>query len=101
MKILIIAMAIALIIIPQAMAADLITDPMAGVATYDVDVDGTVVEGVVAESDGSLKFSVDSLSAGNHSFRVKPIGQGGWPADWSAPFDATKPPAASGIKIVP
>jgi len=101
MKTLIIVMAFALIVIPQAMATDLVTDPMAGVSLYDVDHNGTIIEDIAAESDGSLKFNVDSLPAGNHTFRVKPIGQGGWPADWSAPFDATKPQTASGIRIVP
>ena len=90
-----------LLMSPQVMAADLVTAPMAGVATYDVDVDGAVVQGVAAEADGSLKYDVDLLPAGTHTFKVKPIGQGGWPADWSDPFSAVKPPTATGLIIVP
>lgn len=83
-----------------AYAAFLITDPMAGVTQYDIEIDGTVVEDVAAEADGSLRFNVDSLAAGDHTFRVKPEGQGGWPADWSPPFGATKPATSSGLRIV-
>lgn len=82
-------------------AADLITNPMTGVATYDVEVDGNVVPAMNAEADGSLKYNVDALEAGTHTFRVRPVGQGGWPADWSAPFVAVKPATADGLIIAP
>jgi len=84
----------------MASAAFLITDPMEGVVQYDVDVDGVIVENVAAESDGSLRFDVNALAVGAHIFKVKPEGIGGWPADWSAPLDATKPQTSTGLRIV-
>lgn len=84
-----------------AFSADLVTDPMAGVASYDIDIDGAVVTGIAAESDGSLRYNVDSLVAGPHVFKVRPTGEGGWPADWSAPLSETKPASATGLRIAP
>ncbi len=93
MKIFLFVLAL-LIIAPVANAAFLITAPMAGVVEYDIDVDGVVIKNIAAESDGSLRFNVDSLAAGPHSFKVKPEGQGGWPSIWSDPFAASKPEPA-------
>ena len=92
---------ILLLLATPVFAADLITDPMTGVVIYDVEVDGTVIQAVSAQTDGSLKFNVDSLATGVHTFRVKPTGEGGWPANWSVPFEATKPATATGLTIVP
>jgi hypothetical protein len=100
MKVFLLVLAL-LIIAPVANAAFLITEPMAGVALYDVEVDGVVIENVTAEANGSLKFDVDSLAIGSHTFRVKPEGQGGWPTIWSDPFAATKPGQATITGIVP
>ena len=87
-----------------AYAADLVTDPQAGVVEYIVKIDGveTLDSPFAAEIDGSLKYNVDALAEGPHTFEVQAIGQGGWPsATFTAPFNATKPAVASGLAIVP
>jgi len=100
MKVFLLVLAL-LIIAPAAHAAFLVTDPMVGVILYDVEIDGVIVEAIAAQPDGSLKYDVSSLAVGPHTFRVKPTGQGGWPATFSPPFDTAKPATASGLKIVP
>jgi hypothetical protein len=99
MKLFLIVIAV-LAMASAAYAVDLVTDPMTGVLNYEVDVDGAVVV-VPAETDGSLKFNVDGLNAGAHVFKVRPEGEGGWPATWSDPFNATKPQIATGIRLAP
>ena len=81
-------------------ATYLACDPQTGVLSYEVEVDGiTVDSNYQAEPDGSILYQVDSLSNGAHTFRLKAIGQGGWPSDWSLPFSATKPDTATNARI--
>lgn len=84
----------------QYLAAD---KPVAiTVAESEVDVDGTVVPGIVLESnDGSaiLLLDVDGLSSGPHTFRARWREAGGMWSPWAVPFDASKP-GAPGLRIV-
>ena len=82
------------------LAIFLVCDPQAGVVTYNLDVGGTVVSDIPAESDGSILYNVDHLSAGLHSFKLQAVDEGGWPSDWSLPLDATKPNQPGGVRII-
>jgi len=81
------------------LAANLVCDPQAGVVKYDVDVDGTIIHDVVAESDGSLLYNIDSLSSGPHTFKANAFDESGWESGWSNPLDASKP-GVPGLRIV-
>ena len=81
--------------------ASLVCDPQAGVMEYNVEIDGVVTNNYPAEPDGSVSYNVDSLVQGPHIFRLQAIGTGGWPSDWSSPFDATKPGMPFGARILP
>ena len=69
----------------------LVCDPQTGVVSYNLDIDGTIVPPIVAEPDGSIHYDLVGMSAGPHVFKAQAIGQGGWPSDWTLPFDTTKP----------
>lgn len=76
-------------------AADLVTDAQTGITKYEVEVDAVLQPEVSAEPDGSLIWSVDHLSSGDHTFRARCAGDmwgGAW-SDWSAPLPETKPGA--------
>jgi hypothetical protein len=81
-------------------AAFLVCDPQLGVTSYKLEVNGVEdATTYLAEADGSAKIAVDSYSAGNYTFRLKAIGEGGWPSDWSDPFNATKPLRSGNVRI--
>ena len=82
-------------------AFDLVCDPQTGVKFYDVEINGTVVDqDYPAQTDGSIKWSVDILNPGTYTFRVKCKDvAGGWASDWSNPFVSKKPVKAGNLKI--
>lgn len=90
----------ALLMSSPSWAASLVSDPNEGVATYDVEVDGTVTSGVPASADGSLNFNVDGLGPGPHTFRARAYDASGWASEWSDPYSATKPQTVI-LTIVP
>lgn len=81
------------------LAVYLVCDPQVGIVSYNVDIGGTIVSDIPAESDGSILYNVDHLSVGLHSFKLQAVGQGGWPSDWSSPLDVTKPNLPGGVRI--
>ena len=77
----------------------LVCDPQAGVVFYDLETNSTVTEGIPAEPDGSIKFDLATMPVGQYTFKVRAIGQGGWPSDWSLPLDATKPANPLNLRV--
>ena len=87
--------------VTSAFAWLLVCDPQLGVVTYDIEVNGIVVEtNYVAEVDGSIKYNVDYLAPGMVSFRLRAKDVSGWGSSWSVPFDATKPGSPGNARIV-
>ena len=79
--------------------ASLVCDPQQGVVSYNVDVDGVITTGVIAETDGSILYNIDYLPQGQHTFKLQAIGSGDWPSDWSDPLDATKPGSPGNVRV--
>ncbi len=77
----------------------LICDPQAGVISYNLDIDGAVINGILSQPDGSIYYNLAGMSAGPHIFKAQAIGQGGWPSDWSDPFDTTKPNSPLNLRV--
>ena len=100
-KLLCLAILMAAFIAFPAWASDLVCDANPGIGFYDIEVNGAVVAtDVPAEADGSLKWNVDAFTPGNYSFRVRCMEAiGGWPSDWSSPFNATKPGGSLNVRI--
>ena len=65
----------------------LVCDPQEGVTEYELDIDGTVLTGIAAEADGSIKYSMDAwLNTGTHSLVGRCRNAWGW-GEWNAdPF---------------
>lgn len=92
MKNLFLPLILILVFVGPALATPfLVCDPQAGVGSYNLDVDGTITKGIPAEPDGSIHFDLDGMAVGPHIFKAQAIGQGGWPSDWTPPFDTVKP----------
>jgi hypothetical protein len=90
------------LIYANAHGASLTCDPQTGVVAYDVTVDGIVVAtDHPAQADGSVLFNVDAYGDGiKHQFILVPIDASGWRGPASAPFDAEKPDAAGGVRVI-
>lgn len=84
----------------NALAAPfLVCDPQAGVISYNLDVNGTIIEGIPAAIGGSIYWDLAGMSFGPHTFKAQAIGEGGWPSDWSDPFDTTKPENPLNLRV--
>ena len=84
-----------------ALGATLVSDPpVEAVIGCEVETNGAVEAGIctVDGTDYVLK-NLDGLPSGPYTFRARFIGTGGWPGDWSAPFDASKPGSGGGLRI--
>ena len=77
----------------------LVCDPQAGVISYNLDVDGAIVTGISAQPDGSIHYDLVGMVVGPHSFKAQAIGQGGWPSDWSDPFNTVKPENPLNLRV--
>ena len=77
----------------------LICDPQAGVISYNLDIDGAIIEGIPAQPDGSIHYDLAGRSVGPHIFKAQVIGQGGWPSDWSDPFPTVKPENPLNLRV--
>ena len=77
----------------------LVCDPQAGVVSYNLDVDGAIIEDITAQINGSIHYDLAGMSAGPHVFKAQAIGQGGWPSDWSHPFDTVKPETPLNLRV--
>lgn len=100
MKILFITMALMLALVVWAQAAPfLVCDQQSGVRSYNLDIDGTITKGIPAEPDGSIHFDLDGMAVGPHIFKAQAIGQGGWPSDWTPPFDTVKPESPLNFRV--
>lgn len=77
----------------------LICDPQAGVVSYNLDVDERPVNNIPAQPDGSIYYDLASMLSGPHVFKAQAIGEGGWPSDWSDPFDTTKPETPLNFRV--
>jgi hypothetical protein len=85
-----------------AYADSLVCDPQAGVAAYDVVVDGAVIETAYpAEADGSVSYDVTVYADGDqHQFKLIPIDASGWRGEIpSVPLDARKPTKSGNVRI--
>lgn len=82
-----------------AAEAFLVCDPQTEIITYNLDIDGTVTNGISAQPDGSFRFDLAGMSVGAHVFKLQAKAQGGWPSDWSDPFNATKPVSPLNLRV--
>ena len=76
----------------------LVCDPQPNVREYELDIDGTIITGIQAELDYSLKYPMDAWMGGTHNVigRAKNIwGWGPWNTD-PFTFNADAPGAPSG-----
>ena len=69
----------------------LVCDPQAGAISYNLDIAGTITSDIPAQPDGSIHYDLAGMAVGPHVFKAQAVGQGGWPSDWSDPFDTVKP----------
>lgn len=44
-------------------------------------------------------LDLSGLPNGSYIFRARWTGTGGWPSDWSSPFDAVKPASGGALRI--
>lgn len=78
----------------------LVCDPQAGVISYNLDVNGgAVIYDIPAAPDGYIRYDLAGMAAGAYIFRAQAIGQGGWPSDWSDPFDTMKPGSPLNLRV--
>ena len=77
----------------------LVCDPQAGVISYNLDIDGAITTGISAQPDGSIYYDLAVMSVGAHIFKAQAIGEGGWPSDWSDPFDSVKPGSPLNLRV--
>ena len=77
----------------------LVCDPQAGVISYHLDIDGTLINYIPAEPDGSIHYDLAGMSPGPHIFKAQAIGEGGWPSDWTDPFDTVKPTSPLNFRV--
>jgi len=84
----------------NAEATSLACDWVEGVTASEVEVNGVVQPGTVIQ-DGADMILLDlaGYANGNYVFRARFIGLGGWPSEWSAPFDAAKPASGGVLRI--
>ena len=101
MKKLILALAILFMGIPAMAFAGpfLVCDPQEGVTEYELDIDGTVLTGIPAEVDGSIRYAMDAwLNTGSHNLIGRCKNIWGW-SEWNADpfgFNADSPGVPSG-----
>ena len=80
----------------------LVCDTQEGVTKYELDIDGTVLTGITAEADGSIKYAMDAwLNTGTHNLIGRCGNVWGW-SEWNAdPFvfssDAPGSPTSYGF----
>jgi len=80
----------------------LVCDPQAGVVEYELDIDGTLLTGIPAEADGSIRYPMDAwLNTGMHDLVGRCKNVWGW-SEWNAdPFvfssDAPGSPTSYGF----
>ncbi len=77
----------------QYLAADYVTN----VTASEVEVDGTVVPGMILQSADGLSIlllDVDGFSPGPHVFKARIQDTSGWWSAWSSPLDASRPDAS-------
>ncbi len=94
----------AIVLLPAFVWASpfLVCDPQGGIIGYDVEINGTIVAtNVVPEANGSIRYDLAGQTPGPYTFRLKAMGEGDYPSDWSLPFDATKPGNPGNARIVP
>jgi len=67
----------------------LVCDPQEGVTYYDLEINGTMTEGIPAEADGSIKYDLAGITEGDYTVRARCYNL--WEvSDWSLPLDFTK-----------
>ncbi len=77
----------------------LVCDPQAGVISYNLDIDGAIDSNIPAQPDGSIRYDLAGMAVGAHTFKAQAKGQGGWPSDWSDPFDTVKPESPLNLRV--
>ena len=77
----------------------LVCDAQTGIISYNLDIDGVIIENVTAEPDGSIRYDLAGMAVGSHIFKAQAIGLGGWPSGWSDPLDTMKPGAPAGLRV--
>ena len=78
----------------------LVCDPQVGVISYALEVNGVFTAGLAAETDGSIKYDLAGMSPGPYVFKAQAYGEGGWPSDWSNPFNVVKPGNPLNLRIL-
>lgn len=100
MKKLILVCSLVILVLPAAAGASpfLVCDWQEGVAASEVEINGVVRAGTVVKSGPDmLLLDLAGFANGVYTFRARFIGEGGWPSDWSAPFDAVKPEGTGSV----
>lgn len=77
----------------------LVCDPQAEITQYELEINGTVTSGIVAEADGSIRHDLAGFEPGAYTFRARCADVSGWWSDWSIPFDGMKPAAPFGLRV--
>ena len=100
MKKILLVLALMLMVSP-AFGATLVSDPpVEAEIGCEVEVNGVVEAGICTVDGGDYTLkNLDGLPSGPYTFRTRFIGTGGWPGDWSAPLDASKPGSGGGLRI--
>ncbi len=93
MKRLILALALIVAFATSVYAAPFLAcDWQAGVTSSEVEVNGVVRAGTMTQSGTDMiLLDLAGFTNGPYTFRARFVGEGGWPSDWSLPFDAVKP----------
>jgi hypothetical protein len=88
-----------LVIVPPCWAAPwLACDWQTGVTSSEVEVNGVVRPGTVVQSGSDMiLLDLAGYANGAYTFRARFVGEGGWPSDWSSPFDAVKPAGTGNV----
>jgi len=100
MKVLFLAGLMIIFLASVSGAVDLISDPCIDCVSYDLEVNGVVVENKLPlEADKSIKYNLDGFASGNHTFKARCYSTDNWPSEWSAPYGATKPTGPGNVRI--
>lgn len=78
----------------------LVCNWQSGITSSEVEVNGVVVSGTTTQSGADMiLLDLAGYSNGSYTFRARWTGTGGWPSDWSIPFDAVKPASGGVLRI--
>jgi hypothetical protein len=88
-----------LVLLPLYVEASpfLVCDPQAGAETYAITGDTFFPSSIVAQTDGSLKFDLETISVGTHSITVAACTV--WGCSAAVPFAFTRANATSPVRI--